>query len=226
MYTYNFPEKTIEKTGALEQQLEQSSFKDILDGITYPTLVVSMKSELTTLQLADLTTLINNYVDPAFYLTLDHTNSIALHSHFTTDPDNVIIDDANILQTFIYTANVDSNIILDSCKTIVEYYCPNTQSYLNKTTGSINVVIYDITRNTSIASQTIPLNEIAVQWNALANSGSTTGNTVYRSTQFTGLKDKNPDYDTVFQLRGTTSDLDFTFRLNGLQYLFYSVITN
>jgi hypothetical protein len=224
MFTYNFSNKIIQKVGALQNVLEQSAFRDIFDGISYAPLVVSMKSELTQLQLSNLTTLITNYTDPAFYLTLDHTTSLSLHSHFTTDTDNVIIDGNDILQTLIYTANIDSNIVLDSCKTIVELYCPNVRNYLNKTTGSINVEIYDITRNWSIASQTIQLNNIAVQWNALAQSGSTIGNTVYQSTQFTGLMNKNPDYDTIFQLRGTTSDSDFTFRLNGLQYIYYNII--
>jgi hypothetical protein len=225
MYTYNFPEKIVTKVGALQQVLEQSSLKNVLDGIDYAPLVVSMTSELTELQLSDLTTLINNYTDPEFYLTLDHTTSLALHSHFTTDTDNVIIDDKDILQTIIYTASGEtSNVVLDGCKSIVEFYCPNPQSFLNTTSGSINIEIYDITRNISIANKTIELNDIAVQWNALANAGSTTGNTVFQSTQFTGLKNKNPDYDCVFQLRGNTSNQDFTFRLNGLQYLYYSVI--
>lgn len=225
MYTYNFPEKTIQKVGALEQQLEQSSFKDILGGISYPPLVVSMTSELTVSQLNDLTLLITNYIDPAFYLTLDHTTSLAMHSHFTNDQDTMM-GTQTVLQTLIYTASIDTNIVLDSCKSIVEFHCPNLQSYLNKTTGNINVEIYDITRDTSIASQTLQLNDIAVQWNILANTGSTTGNTMYRSVQFTGLKNKNPDYDCIFQLRGSASDTSFTYRLNGLQYLYYSVITN
>ena len=56
--------------------------------------------------------------------------------------------------------------------------------------------------------------------NEWSSSGITTSNTIYKSTQFYGLSDLVPDYDVVFQLRGSQS-IDINFRCNGIQYLFY-----
>ena len=225
MSSYQFPNVVCGKVGACHQYV-----KDHIDwvsnfvGITSVPLTVYTNNPLTDVQLAALTILMNAYVDPAIYLVFDHAETLPLHSHFNTDTDAVVVDNKNIMQTFIYsTLNISTPTVLDSIKTVVEYNCPNVQNYLNTTSGNISLEIYDITRNVSIATNILDLNEIAVNWNILALTGSTQGNTVYRSTLFNGLMNKSPNYDVILQLRGSTSDPKCQFRCNSLQFLYYNI---
>lgn len=225
MSSYPFPNVVCGKVGACHQYV-----KDHVDwvsnfvGITSEPLTVYTNNPLTDVQLAALTVLMNAYVDPAVYLVFDHAETLPLHSHFNTDIDAVIVNDKNIMQTFIYsTLNISTPTVLDSIKTIIEYNCPNVQNYLNTTSGNISLEIYDITRNVSIATNVLDLNEIAVNWNSLAQTGSTQGNTIYRTTLFNGLMNKSPNYDVILQLRGSTSDSKCQFRCNSLQFLYYNM---
>lgn len=168
--------------------------------------------------------LVNDYVDPSVFLQFHHTETIALHSHFTKDTDISSSDDLSIIQTLIFSANkCNGGDVLDTAKTVVEYYCPNPQLF-TETSGSIILELYDITRDVIISSQTIDLEEIATNWNTLAASGSTSPNTMYKSFSFTGLMNKTPSYDCIWQFRGVASHASFTFRINGLQYIYYDIL--
>lgn len=225
MSSYQFPNCTAGKLVALDNYIRKNvSWSADFKGLNQDPITVSVSRALTQTELADLTTLIGSYTDPAFFLVLDHTESLALHSHYTKDIDNIMIDNKNILQTFVFTNRNSDYLVLDSCKTIVEYTCPNVQNFVNTTSGNINVEIYDITRNVSISNKDIDISPIAIQWNLLAQTGSTSGSTIFSSTTFDGLMNKTTGYDVVFQLRSSVSaPSSFDFRLNGLQYLFYSV---
>ncbi len=224
-YSYSFPDIVCGKAGACDVYIRKNiNWDNLFEGISTPPLTVLTNTSLTESQLSELTTLINAYVDPEVYLTFDHVETLTLNSKFNNEADNIVIDNKNVIQTFIYsTQNISPPTVLDGMKTIVEYHCPNVQNYLNTTSGNISIEIYDLTRNTSISNKTINLNEIAISWNQLAQTGSTDGSTVYRSTLFTGLMNKSPNYDVALQLRGTTSDSNCEFRCNSLQYIYYNV---
>ena len=199
---------------------------------TYPTTVLTQVS-LTDTQLTELTPLMNAYTDPAVWLTFDSTSISCLHSHWNTDTDNSIVYEgttANVIpQTFIYSVlNQQINsTVLDGLKTIVEYNCPNVQNYLNTTSGSIYLEIYDITRDTQITYQNIDISDIASTWNTLAQTGSTVGNTIYKTVQYSGLMNQNPSYDVIWQLRTNNGgDSKFIYRCNCMQYLYYQVQTS
>lgn len=225
MSSYQFPEVVCGKVGACDQYIRKNiDWISNFQGVSSNPLTIYTEIPLTEIQLSDLTTLLNGYTDPEIYLSFDHVDTLTLNSKFNNDPDNIIIDGKNVIQTFIYsTQNISIPTVLDGMKTIVEYHCPNVQNYLNTTSGNISIEIYDLSRNLSISTQTINLNEIAVSWNNLAQTGSTEGNTVYRSILFTGLMNKSPNYDVALQLRGSTSDSNCKFRCNSLQYLYYNV---
>jgi hypothetical protein len=224
-YTYPFPDKICNKPSALHEYINANIDWSVhFFGLSTGPLLIYADIQLTEIQLSNLTTIVNNYTDPAVYLAFDHVDTLTLNSKFNDDNDNVIIDNKNVIQTFIYsTQNISTPTVLDGLKTVIEYNCPNVQNYVNTTSGNISIEIYDITRNTSISSKTVDLNEIAQSWNTLAQTGSTQGSTIYRTILFTGLINKSPNYDVVLQLRGSTSDSNSKFRCNSLQYLYYNV---
>ena len=226
MSHYIFEDIIVNKLGACHQYIAKNvTWKSDFNGIASGPLRVEVSRPLSEEELSILTTLLHNYVDPTIFLQLNHTESICLHSHFTTDTDNVVINDSNVIQTFIFSGSSnDNNVTLDSAKTVVEYMCPNPQVFLTDKSGSITLEIFDITRNILIASQTIELGIIADEWNALAQSGSLDTSTLYRSLMFSGLMNKNTNHDCVWQFRGKTNRSDFTFRINGLQYIFYDML--
>jgi hypothetical protein len=163
-----------------------------------------------------------------FFLVFDHVETFPLHSHFTNDPDNSVSNGNVTLQTFIFSSNnLSNNVVLDSLKTIVEYKCPNVQDFLNITSGNslqTGLSIEDLTRNVTISSQNIDINDIVVIWNNLANSGVTGGNIQYKSIQYTGLINKNLGHDCIWQLSSPDPIVpNFTFRCHSLQYQYYNV---
>jgi hypothetical protein len=222
---YTFENVTVNKPGACDQYLRTNlpnSCVDNYQGLSTGPTIIEFNKTLTIEEQDALNILMANYIDPEVFLVLNHTENITLHSDFFQNINNSIIDNKCIFQTVIYTNQNENNLVLDSMKTVVEYYCPNVQNYLNTTTGNITLEIYDITRDYSIGSINQNLNEIAVHWNTLANQNITTGNTIYRSIQFSELRNACPNYDVILQLRGTQSDANFDYRLHSLQYLFYT----
>ena len=226
MSHYIFENIIVNKPGACHQYIQKNvTWNNDFNGLSTNPLRIEVLRPLLEEELNSLTILLNNYVDPSIFLQLNRTETICLHSHFTTDSDNVVMNDSNVIQTFIFSGNSnESNVALDSAKTVIEYLCPNPQTFLNDKSGNITLDIYDITRNVLIASQNIELNTIADEWNTLAQSGSSNTSTLYRSLMFTGLMNKNTSHDCIWQFRGKTSRSDFTFRINGLQYIYYDII--
>ena len=138
----------------------------------------------------------------------------------------VIIDDKIILQTFIFSNNNDNrnNTTINSVKTIIEYTTDNVQNFTSITTGSLYLDLFDVTRNYLLSNITLDLD--LSPWNTLSASGSTQGSTLYTSIMFDGLYNNSPNYDCIWQFRCTKLDTTpFDCRLNGLQYLFYTVET-
>jgi len=226
--TYEFT-KMIYLTDAFTAYMN-TNYSPLFCGFSYTgsTLTIGMADILTSEQLATVTTLVNNYVDPPYFMNFSNTVSLPLHSHYTSDPDLTEIDGLFVLQTFIYQSNQDTNQVLDGLKTIVEYNTPNVQNYINSTSGTVSVQLYDLTRNIIITQSQIDLGteNIATQWNDLAQTGSTIGNTIYKSHQFFGVSNRSTGYDCVWQLRARTSDPYFNIRLNGLQYIYYDYQKN
>lgn len=228
-YPYIFSNIVCGKVSACDAYVRNNiNWVSHFQGISTVPLTVYSDIPLTEPQLAALTILMNAYVDPAVFLVFDHVETFPLQSEFTNDADNSIFNGNLILQTFIFSSNnIANNVVLDSLKTVVEYKCPNVQNFLNITSGNslqTNISIKDITRNVLIASQNINIDDIVTVWNNLANTGVTGGNTQYKSIQYTGLMNKSPGYDCIWQLYTPHPvDPNFTFRCHGLQYLFYSI---
>lgn len=230
-YLFN---KTVAIPDALNKYLRdnltfQSLYTSLSTDVENGTVTVYMSEELTMLQLDELTTLVTNYVDPEIFLSLNHCETFALHSHFTADFDSLLVDGKYIIQTIIFqNPGNTEDLVLDGMKTVVEYTCPDPAAFYastgGATLGDVTLQIYDVSRNITIASQVISLNEISDRWNTLGAAEQTTRDTVWRSHMFTGLMNMICNYDCVWQVRGLVSDpATFDYRINGLQYLFYDV---
>lgn len=187
-------------------------------------LIIKTNASLSEEQLNTVTVLVNNYVEPPYDLNFNNTESLALHSHYTNDNDLVSIDDRKIVQTLIFTNrnNDGTNNILDCAKTILEYNVENVQNVLNVTSGSLEFEIFDITRNYQICLDTIDITGVISDWNTLAQTGSTSGNTVYKTHMCCGLMDKTTDYDCIYQFRMKCNIPEIKSRMNGLQWIFYN----
>lgn len=225
-FDYSFPNTICNKLNALDYEIRQTfpwAAADFQGLTTYPELHLIVSRALTDNELASLTTFMDAYVDPVAFLEFDHTETIALHSHFTTDFDNVIADNGQkILQTLIFGYRNENSTVLDACKTVIEYLAPDVTKA--PTSASVVLDIYDITRNVLITTQTIDISDVCAEWQAMVSTGATGPRTIYRTTMFTGLMNKNPGYDCIWQIRGSVSDeTKFTFRISGLQNIIYNV---
>jgi hypothetical protein len=231
MCTYPFPDVNCTIPEACDVYIRNNiNWVSNYQGMSTNPLTIYTTDPLTQDQLSTLTTLLSNYNDPPVWLQYDHTTSYPLHSHFTSDPDNTINNNEITLQTWIFSEQElkNNNLVLDSMKSIVEYNCPNVQNFLNITSGSTlqtGLTINDLSRNITIASQNIDIDDIALVWHNMAVSGTTGGNVQYKSIQYTGLMNKNPNYDTIWQLTTPKPiDPNFTFRVHSLQYIYYTPI--
>lgn len=221
MSTYTFT-KNISLLTAFQKYMKSRN-APLFNGCAFTgdQLTLQTTGVLSEEQLNTITSLVTDYVEPAYDLNLSNTESIALHSHYTNDPDLVTINGRSIVQTMIFSNRNNENNVLDSMKTVFEYNAPNLQSFLNVTSGSVQFEIFDISRNYQVCLQTVDISQIISDWNTLAQTGATGGNTIYKSFMCDGLMNQTTNYDCIYQFRMSTSNLDLNLRMNGLQWLFY-----
>jgi hypothetical protein len=228
-FPYNFPKPGVQKIQALEYHIKSNiSWINDYIGMSYSENVVTVFASrtLTTEEETALDTLIVNYVDPDQFLIFDHSESFPMKSEWANDPDAEIINGKTLVETLILNNTAGgSDDVLDSFKTIVEYYIPNVSLLGTGSTASINIEIFDNTRNYLIANTVVELGSIQNTWAVLAESGSTAPNTQFRSTMICGINKKLCNHDCVWQLRcSTTPNNIFDVRFNSLQYLYYKSI--
>jgi hypothetical protein len=228
-FPYSFPKTGVQKIQALEYHIKSNiSWINDYIGMSYSENVVTVFASrtLTTEEETALDTLIVNYVDPDQFLIFDHSETCPMKSDWTNAPDGEIINDKTLVETLIINNTAGgSDDVLDAFKTIVEYYIPNVSLLGTGSTASINIEIFDTTRNYLIANTVVELGSIQNTWAVLAESGSTAPNTQFRSTMISGINKRLCNHDCVWQLRcSTTPNNIFDVRFNSLQYLFYKSI--
>jgi hypothetical protein len=103
------------------------------DGMTCQSdqLTIITTQELTEEQQTQLTILINNYVDPSYFLELSRTQALPLVSIWADSQNELALNGNTILQTYIFTGNNNEsdNEVLDGIKTIIEYRRCNLQLF-------------------------------------------------------------------------------------------------
>jgi len=175
-------------------------------------------TELNSLEIDEATQKIDLYVDPPVFMIFKHAINTPMITEFTTDA-QLEIAGKKVLQTFIFTDPATEGLLLDSLKTVIEYNCPNTQDFNSVSNASIDFEIYDITRDISILTRNISLDEIETKWKGMNLSAD--NDTVFRTSFFGALHYQLPNYDCIWQIRVGVSHPEFKVRLNSLQQLFY-----
>ena len=213
----------------LDQYLLNNLGSELYNGVVFndELFIIITNSVLTNDEITNLQTLLQNYTAPPYILTFNSTDTLTMHSHYNDDTDVISDSSGNsILQVMIYNNSNNPNTVIDGLKTIVEYYCPNVQNYLNVTSGSLYIQIFDITRQIAITEKTIDISNITSSWNTLAQSGSTQSNYVLQSVLFDGLNNKTCGYDCIWSTMVKPSDSNFKVRFHSLQHLLYNQIIN
>lgn len=204
-YVFN---KHIEKIGAMHELLTYKfSFYDYLN-YGSDVLVVVSKKVLSEQELADLTLLVTNYIDPNPWLSLNSTENQLMSTELYNSATPIV------LQTFIMSPSIN-NIVSDSIKLVVEY--TTDLANVNNINSDVLVTfeLYDITRNVSITTVTDNLTNLITEWK---NGDS---NPKWKTTQFYGLFPKITGYDCIWQLKGSINDPRVSFKINCLQKILY-----
>jgi hypothetical protein len=216
MSQYNFT-KSVTKPPAFDDYLRKRVDSAVYDGVAISgdSVILLTKSELTPAQLSQITQWINDYVDPEIFLQYNHTESSPAYSDFSNSTSLFP------LQTLIFVNRNQDNQVLDACKTIITYSTEDVSQFANVESASITFEIYDITRNWQISTQTIDItSDILASWKSQGTGSAES----YKSAMFTGLYNKVPDYDCIWQFKASVSNPNFKVRMNGLQYIFYDVL--
>lgn len=193
-------------------------------GLNTNPVIILANRELTIPEKADLDVFVNAYVDPAEFLTFNHTDTCTMNTMYSNDPSLSQSGDKKVMQTFIFTNQNSVDVVLDSIKTIVEYRCPDVTMFSQEPNNrQIVVDIYDVTRDYLIAELTIPLSEIASEWDQKAIDTPNSSASKWRTLMFTGLHTKTTNYDCIWQLRVSNQNPTFFVGLGSMQHIFYDV---
>lgn len=166
---------------------------------------------------------LNSYTEPPYYLTLARTQEFLLNTA------KISSSSPQILQTFIMSPESNSNQVMADMKAIIELNLTTTTllNTLNLAINSLNnnesviLQIYCTTRNNMIKNMTIDISDTVSTWKTNQSSDKR----IWKSVQIYGLKELNPTYDCIWQLKLATSNPCITAGISSLQKLIYNVET-
>lgn len=187
-------------------------------------IVVYFENQLTEAQHASLAAYAALYTDPEFFLRLSFTRAYTAVSDKTSSPI------PKPVQTFIFAYPLeDSDVVLDACKTIVEYHAIDVAAFTPELLAAhpqptALLEIHDISRNVLIGAVTVDIHDILQAWADKAANNESGPNSIYRTAILSGLRDDFPKYDCVCQVRLAVSCPNVKVRTHSLQYLFYNVL--
>ena len=177
-------------------------------------------------ELSNIQNIVQTWVAPAVWWTLDHTESFPALSQYTN------ADRPTTLQTFINVGRKTANYGLNAIKTIVEYSCDDIRNYQSTPQiPELNITfnVLDMTRNWNMISTTVDVSPIVQKWIddlTAAQSTSTVTDfsaSTFKSLMLTDLWNKVADYDTIWQVSVTVNDPAYLkVRLHGMQFLYYN----
>jgi len=218
MATYNFTKAGIQKPFAFDPYLKANF--PLYEDFTYtdPDLSIDTTQVLTQPELDQLTTLVNDYVDPAEFLVLNTTDADSSRSLSTTSSSLATV------QTFIFSPSDANGAVFDAMKTVIEYTTSDITAFSGSTGASASFQIYDYTRSVPISTTNIDVSDIVTTWNTNAGLGGTGPATVYRSVLVQGLRHQIANYDCIWQFKISISDPNITVTTHSIQRLYYDVL--
>lgn len=223
MSSYNFTKSGVLKFSALDRDLRTTI--STYDGANYndPSLTVYTTAPLSQQDLTTLTDLVNNYVDPEFFLTLSYTSTDTTFSEKTnsTTPDTV--------QSFFYsTTGANGNGTFNAIKSVIEY-STNNVAYWSNFSGSLTATfsIKCYTRDYVLTNDSIDITDIANTWKsmALADPIGSIGqqDKVYRTFMVEGLRNYVANYDCVWVYVISVSNPNVYMCVQAKQMLYYDI---
>lgn len=225
-FNYTFDQVTVLKAPAFSSYLAKNFAVSCDTMIEQSSVHVITTVELTSQQQIDLEALVRAYVDPEIFYQYQYAETITGFSQSTTS--NVVSD----VQSFIFPSKVLPNgdnaqsdgTVFNAIKSIVKLTMDNVAEAADFVSGSVTIEMYDVTRDIAIASQTMNITSIMLEWQTAALASQTGAVTKYKSFMFDGLASKSTDYDCIWVMRLAVSDPRIRVRLNGFQKLFYMPI--
>lgn len=178
---------------------------------------ISFSEQLSTENLTLLNTLVTDYTDPAEFLVLDHTETLSGVSGKTnlTTPFDV--------QSLIFPGkNSGNGSVIDSIKFILKLSTLDV-GVASGITGQVNIEIYDQTRDITLVSLNVNVDEIFTDWTTRAGNGETGMRCNYKSVQISDLHGSIPDHDCIWIYRVTVPNTLVYARLDSLQRLYYII---
>lgn len=220
MTVYNFTKSGIQKVYAFEKNVVRTFAKFVDYSYSDPNLSINTSSDLTEEELASLTTMINEYTDPAIFLRLCSTITDA---GISTKTNSSIPE---VVQTYIYTnTNNDGICVFNGIKTVLEYSTNNVEEFLNfEGTVSVDFTIKCYTRNFVIHNSTLDITQICNDWKVLAQNGQTGVVKTYKTFMVEGLREIVANYDCLWQYIIGVSDPLVYVMLHAKQMLYYDVL--
>lgn len=196
-------------------------------GATDVQVTVATTRALTADEQAGLAAVVAAYVDPACWLTFDHTENFCMDTDTTNGTD---AQSAAVLATFIISPYLDrgaDGTVLDSIKSILRYDTPDLAALADWDAAAspmtVRVELYDYTHGAPVRAQTVDASDIVAAWREQARGGQAgPAAAVWRSLQLYGLMSVCPTSDCIWQFRLSVSDPRLHVAMGGLQKLYYT----
>ena len=218
MSSFNY-NKAISIYSAFDAYL-RSHFPTTLDGITGSSTEVSVifKTELSQEDQTLLHDLVEAYVNPSYWLDLDHTESAPLTSPPTNSSDLVV------LQSIIVSSlSGNPNIVLANMKSIIRYSTQNPTYFQTWDPIEAPIIftleIYNYTTQSLVKTVSTNVTNEIQAWKT-----DNTAPDIFKTVQIYGLKDLIPNFDCIWLFKGSINNSNVYASMNGLQKLYYQLI--
>lgn len=218
--TYNF-KITFTKPLAFANYIETqySSLNPTIINTVDNYVTIQFNVSLTDSHISDIQSYINNYTDPAYYLTLIETQNQCLNTTTINSPT------PQIVQTFIISPQTDPTLVMADMKTIIQLSIDdlNSLQFDKNNPVLITVTLFDITRNIEINQTICDISPQITTWHTLQTQNISGPVYAWKSLQIYGLKDCLPDHDCIWQFKLSVNDTNINASLTCLQNLIYSI---
>ncbi len=219
MATYNFTKSGILKPYALDVYLKNNFA--LYEDFSYsdPDLSIDTTAVLTNSELDTLTTLVENYVDPAVFLQLDMTINDASMSDRTSQS---VLTPVN---SFIFSPlNPIGSSTFNALKVILEYATSDIALFATgSVAGTAVFQIYDYTQSVIIGEIEIDITSIFTAWQTAAQTESGPRYTL-KTIMLEGLRNVVSETDCIWQFKLSISNANASVRTTGMQRLFYNLL--
>jgi hypothetical protein len=191
----------------------------------YDEVLVEFPEELAPSEYVSLSNTVANYTDPSYFLDFDHTDNLFMHTHMVSSAT------PTLLESFIISPYQTETMVLGDMKSIVQLNTDNVAHWASWNSNTepvhVSISIYDYTDKKNLITTSLDLNStVASEWVPLAQAGSNFLPPIAKTLHMYGLKDENPGSDCIWQFLGSITSSNAAFDLNGLQKIYYNIITS